>query len=348
MSFATALLGLGGDIVNGIFNYNTTKSTNEANAANVAATNASNVAMNEANNASNERMASALNQQNMDIFNKQMDYTKAVQQQQYEREDSSYQRTVADLQASGLSPLAMSGTNGAGSVVAQPSAPDLSYATQQAARVQPFRADTPQFDMGSMADVALKSRELDLQEAKITNEKERSNLDRQERHDEQVKSLAQNQQQFEATLAQNKSIQDSKLAQDAQQFNASLAETVRSNSVDETQASQKIMLEKVKGLTNGYSTAYRAYDDDLEYNAAMTAWQSGYYKALNKIFSEPSRTSKSSGGSGGAKAFGFGASASGSGAESKDISQEQRERMAQWFNSHPVPIYTGGKREKKY
>lgn len=62
--------------------------------------------------------------QNQNIANKnfqlqqeQLEYQKALQQEIFDREDTAYQRTVNDMRSAGLSPLSMSGTNGAGSVV---------------------------------------------------------------------------------------------------------------------------------------------------------------------------------------------------------------------------------------
>lgn len=57
------------------------------------------------------------------------DYAQALQQQIFDREDTSYNRTINDMMNSGLSPLAMSQTNGSGSVVSMPSTPNgqMSY-----------------------------------------------------------------------------------------------------------------------------------------------------------------------------------------------------------------------------
>ena len=59
-----------------------------------------------------------LNQQNVDMANKNLDYQKALQQQIFEREDTSYQRTAEDMRAVGLNPLSMQGTNGSGEAIA--------------------------------------------------------------------------------------------------------------------------------------------------------------------------------------------------------------------------------------
>lgn len=64
-------------------------------------------------NASNERIAN----QNLQFQKENFEYQKQLQQQLFEREDTSYQRTVNDMRNSGLSPLTMQSTNGSGAVV---------------------------------------------------------------------------------------------------------------------------------------------------------------------------------------------------------------------------------------
>ena len=54
---------------------------------------------------------------NLQFQRENLEYQKTLQQQLFEREDTAYQRTVNDMRSAGLSPLSMSGTNGAGSVV---------------------------------------------------------------------------------------------------------------------------------------------------------------------------------------------------------------------------------------
>lgn len=55
--------------------------------------------------------------QNLDYQRQNLQYQKELQNKIFEREDNSYQRTVADMRAAGLSPLTMSGTDGAGEVI---------------------------------------------------------------------------------------------------------------------------------------------------------------------------------------------------------------------------------------
>lgn len=66
----------------------------------------------------NRESVENINQQNLDFQRENLEYQKALQQQIFEREDSSYQRTAADMRAAGISPLAMNGTNGAGEAIA--------------------------------------------------------------------------------------------------------------------------------------------------------------------------------------------------------------------------------------
>lgn len=57
-------------------------------------------------------------EQNLAFQRDNLDYQKALQQQIFNREDTSYQRTVNDMRSAGMSPLAMQGTNGAGEAIA--------------------------------------------------------------------------------------------------------------------------------------------------------------------------------------------------------------------------------------
>lgn len=58
------------------------------------------------------------NEQNYGMFKENLDYQKALNEQIMQREDTSYQRTVADMRKAGLNPLTMSGLNGSGGNVA--------------------------------------------------------------------------------------------------------------------------------------------------------------------------------------------------------------------------------------
>lgn len=58
-----------------------------------------------------------INAENVAFQQKNLDYQMALQQQIFDREDTSYSRTVQDMRSAGLNPLSMNGTNSSGSVV---------------------------------------------------------------------------------------------------------------------------------------------------------------------------------------------------------------------------------------
>lgn len=116
-------------------NYMNQLLTNEANKQIAQDTNQANIDIADAANAANERIYQGVNDTNLAIANainelnkgiadenlafqrEKYEYDKALQQQLFEREDTSYQRTAADMAAAGLNPLSMAGTNGSGAVV---------------------------------------------------------------------------------------------------------------------------------------------------------------------------------------------------------------------------------------
>lgn len=62
---------------------------------------------------SNEKIAA----QNLAFQKEKLAYDQQLQQQIFNREDTAYSRTVKDMRAAGISPLAMQGTNAAGEVI---------------------------------------------------------------------------------------------------------------------------------------------------------------------------------------------------------------------------------------
>lgn len=73
----------------------------------------------------NANQQNKISQDNLSLQKENLEYQKALQQQLFEREDTSYERTKQDMLNSGFSPLAMQGLNSAGSAV-QTSAPQQS------------------------------------------------------------------------------------------------------------------------------------------------------------------------------------------------------------------------------
>ena len=118
-----AVLGFIGDLTSAYINRRNTQDVN-----------ASNVAMQRETNALNKRIADERNALQMNMFNEQMDYTRKLQETEWNRADTQLQRAVADAELAGLSPLTALGAGSTGQIVAQPSAPSL----QAAQMVSPY------------------------------------------------------------------------------------------------------------------------------------------------------------------------------------------------------------------
>lgn len=143
---ATGGMSALGALISGFFGNHQVEETNESNEAQNQATNEANERMQTQTNEANKAIAEATNQTNADIaaatndtnkaisdsvnetnkaiadqnlgFQREnLEYQKALQQQIFDREDTSYQRTAQDMAAAGLNPLTMNGTNSSGDVV---------------------------------------------------------------------------------------------------------------------------------------------------------------------------------------------------------------------------------------
>lgn len=128
-------------------------------------------------------------------------YNRELQERIFNREDNAYQRTVDDIQKSGLSALAMNGTNNAGSVVSQAQMPELNSIT-------PFQAQN--LDFGQLADIIGRADERAL---------ERDKFEYQKKKDQSDKEFAESQAQ-EQTRQFNESLQAdiNKMKQQGSQF----------------------------------------------------------------------------------------------------------------------------------
>lgn len=130
----------------------------------------------------------------------QKSYNEALQKKLFEREDTSYQRTKDDLLAAGYSPLAINGTNDAGTVVGQPSVPELP-------NINPFQANSLNF--GQLSDILtqaqnrkVQERALDIQEEKNLTEKEQREAELKEKQRQFDLSMEQSQNQFDQQMQQ--------------------------------------------------------------------------------------------------------------------------------------------------
>lgn len=97
------------------------------------------------------------------------EYNKALQNQLFEREDTSYQRTANDMIAAGLNPLSMQSTNGSGEVVSQ-SALNNGYNAQTPQTMSPSTAISAISGVFSAID-SIKTGKLERDALALENDK---------------------------------------------------------------------------------------------------------------------------------------------------------------------------------
>ncbi len=253
-------------------------------------------------NKSNERNVDKTNALQLDMFNKQMDYTKALQQEEWARQDSAYQRTVDDLVNSGLSPLlASGGATSSGAIVSAPSAPHLSVA----------QAIAPQFDTTFISDL---TRELIASEttksvAEANNEATRLNL---------LSSLESSEKQLDMQIKSNETLAENKQFQEFQQF---LTNSRLSLSVSDRDSVVNFATQAHRDISNllGADVPVKVIRDYDEWLSAYTSWWSNFMSSsvladIENVTSSSS-TSTSSGSSFGSSdkaSVGLGVAGSGS------------------------------------
>lgn len=210
-------------------------------------------------NKSNERNVDKTNALQLDMFNKQMDYTKALQQEEWSRQDSAYQRTVDDLVNAGLSPLlASGGPTSSGAIVSTPTAPHLSVA----------QAIAPQFDTTFISDL---TRELIASDttksvAQASNEATRLNL---------LSSLESAEKQLDMQIKSNETIAENKQYQEFQQF---LTNSRLSLSIADRDSVVNFASQAHRDISNlfGGDVPVNVLHDYDEWQSAYTSWWSNF------------------------------------------------------------------------
>lgn len=145
-------------------------------------------------NQTNERIAdeNLTYQKEQDELNRataqeQTEYDRWLQQMEWQREDTSYQRTAADMRAAGLSPLTMNGTNDSGEVV-------QSQAYAGNAPQKNYRSDPNQILQNIMGIAGMASQ---LQNMKLQNEKTMAEITQLNDQTSYVKSVQEYRQASE-------------------------------------------------------------------------------------------------------------------------------------------------------
>ena len=324
-----AILGFLGDLISATANYNSTLSTNSANRD-----------MQWETNRLNKQIADERNAMQMDMFNQQMDYTRQVQEKEWNRADTQLQRAVADAELAGLSPLTALNAGTTGQVVSQPSAPSL----QAAQMVSPYNNPMNPVDFQSLRD--LDRAVLDI----IKQDRQSSSTEKIEKYKQEQENsrfMAQLRQTSALTNKQlnlENSRESRRLQEQIREFNSTLEQTKTEN---DRQYKLK-ELDTLKGyalaLTGGSSGAFKRVSDYHKWETEFDAWSKRYVEYSSSIHADYISTSKSKGGSGsvdvGVAGIKGGVSGSGQTSESKaeSFSEFYKHRMASFFAKNPVPV----------
>ena len=325
-----AVLGFLGDLVSAF-----------TNADNVRSTNKSNAEMQRETNALNKQIADERNAMQINMFNEQMDYTRQVQEQEWNRADTQLQRAVADAELAGLSPLTALGAGSTGQVVSQPSAPSL----QAAQMVSPYANPMNPVDFQSLRDMDRAVLDIIKQDRQSSSTEK---IEKYKQEQENSRFMAQLRQTSALTNKQlnlENSKESRRLQEQVREFNATLEVTKTENNrrykLDE--------LDRLKGyalaLTGESSGNFKKISDYKEWETEFNQWSKSYVEYSNTITADYYSQSKSKGGSGsadvGIAGIKGGVSASGQTSSSKteSFSVYYRHKMASYFANNPVPIY---------
>ncbi len=310
---------------------------------NTVNTNKANQEIAKATNDANKEIAAAANALQQDMFNSQMDYTRAVQEENWNRADTQFQRAVMDATAAGLSPLAvLENAQNIGGIVSQPSAPNMNVPTMVGAQMSPLN---PAF-FGSLEDGARAMLEIIAQDKRLSAEDKLTRFKEEQENYRFEKQLRQTSALMNKQLNLQNSRESRQLQEDIREFNATLENTIteqnRRYALDEADK----LSQYVSRMTGGVSGAYEKYDNYDEYNSALRNWAIAYSDKSQEIVANYNK-SKSRSGSGSVSAgFGpihVGASGSGSSGESfgENFDNYYRHEMASWVAKNPRPVYLG-------
>lgn len=324
-----AVLGFLGDIASSMINFGSNQLNNQRN-----------VALQRETNALNKQIADERNAMQLDMFNEQMDYTRQVQETEWNRADTQLQRAVADAELAGLSPLTALGAGSTGQVVSQPSAPAL----QAAQMVSPYNNPMNPVDFQSLRD--LDRAVLDI----IKQDRQSSSTEKIEKYKQEQENSRFTQQLRQTSALTNKQLnlensrESRRLQEQIRQFNATLEQTKTEN---DRQYKLK-ELDSLKGyalaITGNASGAFKRVPDYKQWEKEFNDWSQRYVEYSNTIEADYISTSKSKGGSGsadvGIPGIKGGVSASGQTSESKSesFSEFYKHKMASFFAKDPVPV----------
>lgn len=310
---------------------------------NTVKTNEANMEIANATNEANKEIAAAANALQQDMFNAQMDYNRAVQEESWNRADTTFQRAVMDATNAGLSPLAvLENANNNGGIISAPGAPSMHVPTMIGAQMSPLN---PAF-FGSLEDGARAMLEIISQDKRLSAEKKLTVYKEEQENYRFERQLRATSALTNKQLNLQNSRESRELQESIREFNATLENTV-------TEQNRRYALEEadklsqyVTRMTGGASGAYKKYDNYDEYNTALRDWADAYSEKTQDIVANFSK-SKNASGSGGLHVnvgpVGVGAQGSGSSGEStsKNFDTYYKHEMASWVAKNPRPVYIG-------
>lgn len=313
----------------------------------------------------NKDNVSDTNATNKQINDDSLAYNKEVQEKTWEREDSAWQRGVADAEAAGLSPLSVTSGSTSGSIAGAPSAIPM-----QADNSASILNDAMQSSINSMYQGAA----LDLQkkqfDAKQKQDDDHFRASLQRDYDAMDETKQRLQMQIDATSDEN----EKRRLQEASQFHEQLSETIREFNLQFEESKhqfdqrlteerfdkyQQALADRIKQVTGGKGK-FQTYDDYAKYQAAMseyTARLRDYIEVHIGRTSESQAFGDSSSASFGLNASassqaGLGSSASQSGSQSfshsENNSQYNDAMLRAFFEENPCPVYTGDIEYRSY
>lgn len=363
----TAVAAIIGAVVAGIASIVVAGITSSSNKQQVESTNQANAEAVESTNASNESIAQAANELNDAHFQQELEWNQYVQQQTWDREDTQYQRRVQDLQAAGISPLALSGTSyNSGAIVSAPSASPAAAIPSQAPQFMAHQFDASSLLGSLMSGSAQISDTFNKYEERMNTRAINS-----ENADVSMKTtlwqIEAQSDMLQKQLEQARQIADQtndttrlKMANDFEVANNQLAELTRANMASESETNRaNVRREQAEAMETFLASLRSQYGDqvgwhvvsDDDYDKFYADWVRKYDYFVTDLFhgsdSLPDSWSDS-GSSGSSVSAGLGRSLAGdvnassstsqSRGRSESWQQQNAERIRKFWAVNPVPV----------
>lgn len=299
-SLGAAGLNLGSQLMTNIFNKRQQDEANE---------------IVKQNNQWQQQFATDERDWNREQYLDEQKYNRELQQTMFEREDNAYQRTKDDLVAAGYSPLAINGTNDAGSIVGN-SSHDTSASIPELSAINPFQAknlDFGQFaDILGQADAREVARERNrIEEEKYLSDAEQKKLDRKQKQEQFYAKLDSDQKNFDTqieVLKNQHKLTNERENKKLDQKDKEIELLINQAKLEESKVRDKAVQEAVFNLTGFHGCA--KYVPDSEVEPMLQQWQEVLSQALedrnNYLKEHASSLSHGYSNQTGAKAGGYG------------------------------------------